>query len=436
MDIHALPGAGPCRFAEASRAPGPHSRVATQPVERRGSPRDGRRWPDLAPSVHMPTGSSIQLIRLLGIRIGVSTSWFFVLFLFIWLLSERFQAELIGTDTEAYVLAVAAALLFFASVVLHELGHAVAARRSGIQVTGIDLWFFGGVAKMSRDSRSPGEELWVAIAGPIVTAAIVAVCVGLGMALEGRDFADAALLEPRASASPAIVLLAFLASINVALLIFNLIPAFPLDGGRIARAAAWKVTGDKTRATRFSGRTGVGFAYLLGGFGVFLMLRGEVFNGIWLGVLALFLGQAARTAVVQSDIDERLEGVTVSDVMDPDPLALDADMPLIDASDRVFAGQGWPWVAITESDGRLAGVLHREDAERALGEGRPTLPVRDLVAEQDGRFQIGVDEPLEALLGAEALRQLGAVLAVDRDGVLRGVVTIDRVRRALTPKWG
>ncbi|HEY8582781.1 MAG TPA: site-2 protease family protein, partial [Capillimicrobium sp.] len=226
----------------------------------------------------MPTGSSIQLLRVAGIRIGVSTSWFFVLFLFIWLLSERFQEELIGSDTEAYLLAVAAALLFFASVVLHELGHALAARRSGIQVTGIDLWFFGGVAKMSRDSRTPKEELWVAVSGPIVTGLIIAVCLGLGVALEGRQFTDAALLEPQASASPAIVLLAFLASINVALLIFNLIPAFPLDGGRIARAAAWKVTGDRTKATRFSGRAGLGFAYLLGGFGLYLMLRGETFN--------------------------------------------------------------------------------------------------------------------------------------------------------------
>jgi Zn-dependent protease len=371
-----------------------------------------------------------------GIRIGVSTSWFFVLFLFIWLLSERFQTELIGSDTQAYVLAVAAALLFFASVLLHELGHALAARRSGIQVTGIDLWFFGGVAKMSRDSRSPGEELWVAIAGPLVTLAIVLVCVGAGMALEGSEFADAALLEPRPSESPAMVLLAFLASINVALLVFNLIPAFPLDGGRVARALAWRLTGDKTRATRLAGRTGVGFAYLMGGFGLYLVLRGEVFNGLWLGVLAIFLGQGARAAVVQSDIDERLDGVTVSDVMDPHPLTLDADTTLLDASERVFGAQGWPWIAVTEGDGRLVGVLRRGEVERGLAEGRPALPVRDAIGDRPDGFEIGVDEPLEALLGTEGLRQLGAVLAVDRDGVLRGVVTIDRVRRALTPKWG
>ncbi|HEU4656396.1 MAG TPA: site-2 protease family protein [Capillimicrobium sp.] len=384
----------------------------------------------------MPTGSSIQLVRLLGIRIGVSTSWFFVLFLFIWLLSDRFQSQLFGSPTRAYVLAVAAAVLFFASLILHELGHALAARQCGIKVTGIDLWFFGGVAKMSRDSRSPGEELWVAVAGPLVTAGIIALCVALGLALDGSRFVDAAILEPAPTASAALVLLAFLASINVALLVFNLIPAFPLDGGRIARAAAWKLTGEKTKATRFAGRTGLGFAYLLGGFGLFVMLRGAVFDGLWLAILALFLGQAARGAVAQSDLDERLEGVTVSDVMDPDPLTIDADTPLIEASDRVFAGQGWPWVAITERDGRYAGVLHRADAERVLAEGRPTLPVREVVDQPDGRFAIDLDEPLEALLGADGLRQLGAVFAVDHDGILRGVVTVDRVRRALTPKWG
>jgi Zn-dependent protease len=380
---------------------------------------------------------SVQLARVFGIRIGASPSWFIVLFLMIYWLSGLFNDLLVGySNTTAYAIAVSGALLFFVSLILHELGHALVARRAGIGVDGIDLWFFGGIAKMSRDTRSPSEEFKVAAAGPAVTLVIVGVCTAIGVALDGQDFIDAAIFRSRAHADPALVLLGYLATINAALFAFNLIPAFPLDGGRIARAVAWRLTRDKSKATRFAGRSGLGFSYLLGGFGLYLMLTGSVADGLWLAVLALFLGQAARGAVVQSDIDERLEGVTVSDVMDPHPLTVSADVPVIEVSERVFGPNGWPWVAVIEDDGRFAGVLRRDAVERALAEGRPALPARDVVADADARWQIGVDEPLEALIGTEGLGHLGAVFAVDRDGVLRGVVTIDQVRRALTPKWG
>ncbi|HET6548222.1 MAG TPA: site-2 protease family protein [Solirubrobacter sp.] len=381
----------------------------------------------------MPTGSSIQLVRLFGIRIGVSASWFIVLFLFIFLLSDSFQEVLGGSDTQAYLVAVIAALLFFVSLILHELGHAVVARRNGIEVTGIDLWFFGGIAKLSRDSHSPGEEFRIAAAGPFVTLLIVGACVGIGAAIDGQSFVDAAVFDRGATSSPGLVMLAWLATINAGLFVFNLVPGFPLDGGRIARAIAWKLTGEKAKATRFAGRTGQLIAYAMAGLGVYLMLRGHVANGLWLGVLALFLAQAARSAVVQSDIDERLEGVTVGDVMDPHPFTVAADMSVLDASEQIFGPHGWPWVAVTEADGRYAGVLHQEAVEHTLASGQPALPAREVVREEGWRFQIGVDEPLEELLGTEGLRRLGAVFAVDRDGVLRGVVTIDQVRRALTP---
>jgi Zn-dependent protease len=381
----------------------------------------------------VPTGKSIQLIRLFGIRIGVSASWFVVLFVFIFILSDVFRQELGGSDTQAYVVAVAAALLFFVSLVLHELGHALVARRAGIEITGIDLWFFGGIAKMSRDSRSPGEEFRIAFAGPLVTLGVVIVCVAIGYAIDGDGFLDTAFFDSGASPDPVLVLLGYLASINALLFVFNLIPAFPLDGGRIARAVAWKLTGEKAKATRFAGRAGQLFAYALAGFGIYLILRGDVSNGLWLAVLSFFLGQAARAAVVQSGIDERLEGVTVGDVMDPNPFTVPASMSVIEASDEVFGPQDWPWVAVVEEDGRYAGVLNREAVDAALAAGQPALPAREVAAEDGWRWRIGVEEPLEELLGTDGLRSLGAVMAVDADGMLRGVVTIDQVRRALTP---
>src|SRR3954471_12113382 len=231
------------------------------------------------------TGSSIQLMRLFGIRIGASPSWFFVLFIFIYAASSYFREALGGSATEAYVVAVCAVMLFFGSLLLHELGHALVARRLGIGISGIDLWFFGGVAKMSRDTDSPGTEFKVAAAGPAVTLVIIGVCLGLGALISQGAALDVMRLGDSADVSPNLALLGFLGSINIFLFLFNIVPAFPLDGGRIARSIVWRITGDRNQATRMAGRIGVGFAYLIIGVGIFLAARGDLINGIWLGVL-------------------------------------------------------------------------------------------------------------------------------------------------------
>ncbi len=217
----------------------------------------------------MGSGASFQIARIFGIRIGVNISWFFVLFLFIVLLSDSFNNTLSGDQSTAYPIAVAAALAFFASIVLHEFGHALAARHSGIEVKGIDLFFFGGIMKTARDSDSPGTEFKVAIAGPIVTLGIILLGSLGGAALAGgwSSFLDAALLRGAAAPNPATLLVSFLVTMNTVLLVFNMIPAYPLDGGRVARAVAWWVTGDKNKGTRFAARIGQGFSYLLIGFG-------------------------------------------------------------------------------------------------------------------------------------------------------------------------
>src|SRR5262245_24300368 len=176
----------------------------------------------------------LTLFRVRGIRITVDFSWFIVLFLIIIWLSDSYRQELNmdNGDFAPYVLAVASALLFFGSILLHELGHAFVAMRRGIKISGISLWMFGGVAFMEGDSDSPATEFKVAIAGPIVTAVIVAVCTGAGLLLAGgHDFRDAALTNGEANVSGLAALIAWLASINLLVLVFNLVPAFPLDGG-------------------------------------------------------------------------------------------------------------------------------------------------------------------------------------------------------------
>jgi len=215
-------------------------------------------------------GGSFQLGRIFGIRIGVDFSWFLVLFLIIWNLSDYYKDAAPGSN--AFVLAVLSALLFFLSILLHELGHAWVAIRNGIPIIGIDLWMFGGVAKLGRESTSPGVEFRVAVAGPIVTFAIAGLCFALGSAISSSsDVLNSSQFESGVSGSSTAIL-GYLTSINVLLLAFNLIPAFPLDGGRIARAIAWKVTGDRNRATRFAAMLGRLGGYGMIAFGAYLFL--------------------------------------------------------------------------------------------------------------------------------------------------------------------
>jgi Zn-dependent protease/CBS domain-containing protein len=358
------------------------------------------------------SGSSFQLARILGIRIGVNASWFIVLFLFIYLFQDSFQETLAASDT---------AVLFFGSILLHELGHAIAARREGIEVSGIELFLFGGVMKMSRDTDSPGAEFRVAAAGPLVTLLIVVVGGLVTIALWGPDrLFDAGRLSGDQTEDIPVVLLSVLVGFNVILLLFNLVPAFPLDGGRIARAIAWRLTGEKGRATRFAARMGQAFAILMVGYGLYRLADGDTW-GLWYVMLGWLLGSSARTAILQSDFSDRLDGITVADLMDAEPVTIPAETPAERAYEDFFLRyQGWDWFAVVDADDRLAGIAHRE-------------PLRQVYEAGD---QVRSDTPLEVLLSSEPLRRFGALMAVDGDGRLRGVVTLDQVSRALQAQAG
>jgi Zn-dependent protease len=381
-------------------------------------------------------GGSIQLARVFGIRIGVDPSWFFVLFLIIWSLSGYYGDLFPGNDGKSFGLAVASALLFFLSVLLHELGHAVVAIRNGIGISGIDLWMFGGVARMERDTTSPGVEFRVAVAGPIVTLVIVAVCFVAGSAISSpHDVLRGTRFETGAFGATTAVL-SYLATVNFILLAFNLIPGFPLDGGRIARAIAWKITGDRYRATRFAALLGRAAGWGMVAFGALILtgvLASDTFSGIWLIFIGIFLAQAARSAEAQAAFSDRIDHLRVQDVMDAEPVAIPEQLPLDRAEGEYFLRYGWPWFPVVDAAGRLVGVVSREAVQSVPDSIRGGRPTASVMARDDGGdgLRAQLEDPLEALLTHEGLGRLGAVMAVDGDGVLRGIVTIDAVRRAL-----
>jgi Zn-dependent protease len=378
-------------------------------------------------------GRSIRLGRVFGIPIGVNWSWFVVLFLVIVSLTDYYKQVMTGDDSAAFALATASALLFFASIVLHELGHAVVAMRNGIGIAGIDLFLFGGVAKLERDSDSPGVEFRVAVAGPVVTLVITLLCMVTSILIGGTgDFWAGVRFASGDLSDAALAMLSYLAFVNFALLVFNLIPAFPLDGGRIARAAIWWRTGDRNHATAIAARIGNLFSYVLivGGVAALIWTQ-DIILGAWFIFIGLFLGDVARNTVYQTAVFSKIEGLKVSDVMDSEPVVVPGDLTIDRALEEYFLRYRWPWFPVIDRNGYFIGLVERERAERIPEDRQPVFTVREIMRPDEKTWRVRLDDPLEALLASEPLRRIGALMAVDAEGRLRGVVTIDQVRRAL-----
>jgi Zn-dependent protease len=377
--------------------------------------------------------ASIKLFDLFGFRVGVDATWFVVLFLMIFVLSGPFRQTLHSSDGVAYVTTVVSVLLLFASLIVHELGHALVARRQGIEVRQIDLYLFGGLTQMSRDAATPGEDFKIAIAGPAATFLVILLFLAVDVAIVGfHRMTHAIVLDSDIRITPVLLSLSWLVPMNILLLAFNLVPAFPLDGGRVARSAVWRVTGDKRRATQTAARMGQVFALLLAGFGLYWLMSLRSFGGLWLLALAYLLWQSARGAVVQAALNDRIEGVRVADIMDTQPVAIPAATPVGEALNEYFIRYGWSWFPVVDADSRFLGIARQERAQAVLDGGESWLTI-DSVLESDeaSRWRVQEDRPITELLGSEPLGRLGAVMAVDADGVLRGVVTAEQVRRAL-----
>ncbi|MFL5873682.1 MAG: site-2 protease family protein [Solirubrobacterales bacterium] len=375
-------------------------------------------------------GGSITLFRFRGIKVSVDWSWFIALFLVILYMTDFFERLLGGGGSTPFLLGVLAAAGFFGSILLHEFGHAVVAMRNGIGISSIQLWIFGGMARMDREADSPATELKVALAGPAVTAAIAIVLAAVGTVAAGPNgFWEAVVLETRSDVSGPMALVAWLVTINILILVFNMLPAYPMDGGRVARGIAWWRTGNRNQATRFAANLGRVFAYLFIAGGIALAFAGYIFTGVWLALVGMVINGSARGAAMQTALTDRVGDVRVADVMDREPVAIPGDLSVEQALDEYFLRYRWPWFPVVDAAHRFLGLVQRDRADEVPEISRSSSHVSDLVDHDIGLF-VRDDTPLDSLLANQNLRRLGALMAVDAEGRLSGVITIEQVGRA------
>lgn len=298
-------------------------------------------------------GTNIRIGKLFGIPIELNASWFLILGLLTLSLATRvfpdWQAGL--TPVAYWTFGLATALAFFACLLLHELAHALMGRRLGHPVTRITLFLFGGVSEAPDEMRSPRAEFWIAIVGPLTS-----------LALGGGFFALAAWAD--ASGAPAGLgqALGWLALINVGLAMFNLLPGFPLDGGRLFRAAAWAWTHDLRKATRWASYGGRAFAAVLIGVGLARVLAGDWFSGFWLAFLGWLIYQAAQGSYLQLVITQTLDRVPVGRLMIVAPVTLDPALTLREVVEEYFLPQPFSCYPVVR-DGRLLGMLGRGEVK-------------------------------------------------------------------------
>lgn len=264
-------------------------------------------------------GAHITLFRLLGFEVKVDLSWVFLALLVTWSLAQGyFPANYPDLVPQTYWwMGIVGALGLFASIIFHELSHSIVARRFDLQIRGITLFIFGGVAEMESEPPTPRAEFMMAIAGPIAS---------LGLA---AFFYLAAGWSDTLNATPAIVgVTHYLSLVNLLLALFNMVPAFPLDGGRALRAFLWSRSGNIATATRTSARIGQTFGTVLIVLGLYALFTGNTIAGLWWGLIGLFLHGASRASYTQVHAHQLLEHEPVERVMTPDPLTVPADITL------------------------------------------------------------------------------------------------------------
>ena len=365
-------------------------------------------------------GRSIRIARIAGIPVGVSPWWLLIVALLTWVLgAEYFPQEVPGVSPlAAYALGLASVLLLFASILAHELGHALVARAHGIAVEEIDLWLLGGVAKMSGEAKDPGVELRYALAGPAVSAVVTA-C-----------FALLDVLLPAQSTATGMALIRYELLINGLILGFNLIPAFPLDGGRVLRALLWSRTGRIERATELAASVGRLCGYALIALGVLALFSAYALDGIWFALIGYFIVTAARQEMLGVEVRTAFGGVSAGEIMSRPAIVIpageDAQHALRDYFSR-FRYSSFP--VVDESD-RVLGLLTMQRLESLPARALEEMKLTELI-DRDPALLTGPETDVTALLSRPAFRRVGRAVVVDERSAPLGLVSVTDIERAL-----
>ncbi len=359
---------------------------------------------------------SIRLGKIAGIPISIDASWFIILALIIYVLAVSYF-PVVDPDLSVAMRwfgGAIAALLLFGSVLLHELAHSIVAMRNGIDIGGINLFIFGGVSRMRSEPRSPEIEFKMAVAGPATSIVLAGVLWGL-LALGGQPWFG------RLGA----LVIGYLALINLVLGIFNLLPGFPLDGGRVFRAILWGATGSLEKATRWASFTGQGFAYLFIFGGFWMMLFGGFLNGLWLVFIGWFLNNAAQQSYQQVQLRNALSGVDVHRVMTTDFPHLDPNLTIDEFVHEYLLKYDYSTFPVTEGD-RFLGVVTMNEVRDIPRERWADTVLQDVVkCPEDERVIKCTDDAFDALM--HMAEENARRMLVMCEGRLEGVVTQESI---------
>lgn len=364
-------------------------------------------------------GRSRRIGSIAGIPVGVSPLWLVIVALITWSLgADYFPEEVHGISPGAsYALGLVSALLLFASILAHEFGHAIVARRRGIEVEEIDLWLLGGVSRMRGQAHEPMDELRYALAGPAVTA-VIALC-----------FGAAAVLLPASAPAAVSALLTYQALINCLILIFNLMPAFPLDGGRVLRSLLWRRRGEVVGATETAARIGRGFGYLLIALGLLELFNGAP-EGLWLMLIGFFVVTAAGAEAAGARVQAALSDVLVRDLMSAPVVSIPADLQIARAVDEFFMVYRYKSFPVVDADGRALGIVSASRVQ-ALDAARRGRESAGALADTDPSLLVEEDGDVSGMLEIPAFARVGRAVVVDEQGRPVGLLSITDVRRAL-----
>jgi Zn-dependent protease/predicted transcriptional regulator len=369
--------------------------------------------------------SHIKLGRIFGVKIELHYTWVVIAVLITFSLAARFEA--LHPDWSSgtiWITAIVTSLLFFASIVTHELSHVMVARRSKLPVHGITLFALGGMAHMGKDASDARTEFWMGIVGPITSALIGFLCLGAARALGWTAVAEPGM--------PLMAMLVWLGVINILLAVFNMIPGFPMDGGRVLRAALWWKTGNMVWASRVASRTGEFVAYVFIVIGIIGFFRGLGFGGLWIAFIGWFLLNAARASYSQVEIGERLRGVRVADMMTRDCPVVDGRSNLQTFVDDYLLRSGRRCYLIVE-DGAAAGLITPNEVRSVERPRWPYTTVNDVMIPMDRMKTVSPEMPV-----SEALEILGRAninqLPVTSRGQLEGIISRDHIIQFLVTR--